>query len=529
MPRSLFFRLLGAFVLVILVLAAIATVLANRVTAGQFRVYTNQNGQLWAQRLAPTLANYYARTGSWQGVASALQASSGGMDMMGGWMSGGSLGSGSMGESMMDGGMTQGGTGMYGRRQPSAVGTPVAPAATVQPSWSMWNMMGQRLLLADARGSVVADSQGELAGKALSAQELAEGQPVQVGGQRAGTIIVAASVTSPESPAAEFLSSVNRSIFLAVLAAGAIALALGGLLFFQITAPVRDLKAAAYAIAGGDLQRRVTVRSRDELGDLAQTFNLMAESLSRSETERRQMIADVAHELRTPISVMQANLEAMQDGVLPVDDEQIASLHEETELLARLVADLRLLSLAEAGQLKLERTEVDPVELVRKATERLRPKAEEKGVQLAVQPPASPLPAVLADTDRIGQVIGNLVSNALRYTPTGGTVTVEANVAKPDRRGPEMVLMTVTDTGTGIPAAELPYIFDRFYRADKSRTRASGGSGLGLAIVRYLVEAHGGRAWAESPIFQNGSERSYGTRVSFTLPAAQTLLPSATT
>lgn len=515
MQHSLFFRLLSAFALIILVLAVVATALANRATVGQFRVYTDRNGQFWGQRLVSTLANYYTRTNSWQGVEATLRSSSSGTDMTDGGMSGGWMGG------MMDGDMTQGDMGMNWRRQPGADAPQGGSGAANPLTWSMWDMMGQRLLLADARGNVIADSQSELVGKTLPAEELAEGQPILVGGRPVGTIIVAAGVAGPTSPASEFLSSVNRSIALAVLAAGALALFMGALLFFQITAPVRDLKAVAHAIAGGDLQRRVAVRTRDELGDLALTFNTMADSLSRSESERRQMIADVAHELRTPISVMQANLEAMQDGVLPLDGAQIASLHEETALLTRLVADLRLVSLAEAGQLKLEQTEADPSELVRKVTERLRPKADEKGVRLAVELPASPLPAVFADADRISQVIGNLVSNALRYTPAGGTVTVEAHTAVQDKQRPQMVLITITDTGTGISAADLPHIFDRFYRADKSRTRASGGSGLGLAIVRHLVEAHGGKAWAESPIFPANGDHGSGTRISFTLPAAQ--------
>ena len=211
------------------------------------------------------------------------------------------------------------------------------------------------------------------------------------------------------------------------------------------------------------------------------------------------MIADVAHELRTPLSVMQANLEAMQDGVLPLDAEQIASLHEETALLTRLVADLRLLSLAEAGQLTLEHAEVDPAELVSKAAERLRPRVEAKGVQLQVQVPESALPPVLADADRISQVIGNLVGNALRYTGRGRLITVAAGSPSRDKRQAQTVMITVTDSGTGIPAADLPHIFDRFYRADKSRTRTSGGSGLGLAIVRYIVEAHGGQRLGGKP------------------------------
>jgi signal transduction histidine kinase len=235
------------------------------------------------------------------------------------------------------------------------------------------------------------------------------------------------------------------------------------------------------------------------------------------------MVADVAHELRTPLSVMQANLEAMQDGILPLDAEQIASLHEETVLLSRLVADLRLLSLAEAGQLNLERAEADPEDLIRKATERLYRNAEERRVALNVETEAA-LPAVSVDQDRINQVVGNLVSNALRYTPAGGTVTVQAKPDVNDASGlarleVPAVLVSVTDTGTGIPAADLSHVFDRFYRADRSRTRASGGSGLGLAIVKHLVEAHGGRVWIESPVFYANEGQGYGTRVSFTIPA----------
>lgn len=297
---------------------------------------------------------------------------------------------------------------------------------------------------------------------------------------------------------------------------------MGSVLFFQITAPVRKLKAAAQAIATGDLSQRVQVQTRDELGDLAMTFNYMAESLSRAESQRRQMVADVAHELRTPLSVMQANLEAMQDGVLPLDAEEIASLHEETVLLSRLVADLHLLSMAEAGQLKLERVEVEPGELVRRAAERLNHSTQERGVTLLIE--TSPaLPPVRADADRISQVVGNLISNSLRYTGSGGSITVkaEARSGQHPANSPQRVaevLVSVTDTGSGIPEADLPHIFDRFYRADKSRTRASGGSGLGLAIVKYIVEAHGGKIWAESPVRNVVHPESRGTRISFTLP-----------
>ena len=487
MPRSLLFRLLAAFALVILALAVIVAVAVNQATTGQFRLYADRNGQLWAAQLAPQLAAYYAQQGSWQGVEAALRSSSG--------MTGpGTMMAGRMGPGMMAGGMMR------------------APTTGAD----MWAMMGLRVVLADARGQALSDSAGLLSGQTLAAGQLAAGAAIQVNGQTVGTVIVASLIApASDSTAGAFLTEVNRSILLAVLAAGVIALALGALLFSQLTAPIRRLTAAAHAIASGDLSQRVAGRPGDELGDLAAAFNTMAANLAASEGQRRQMVADIAHELRTPLSVMQANLEAMQDGVLPTDAEQLASLHEETLLLSRLVADLRLLSLAEAGQLELELTEADLGELASRAAERLRPAADAKGVALAVEIAAG-LPRVQVDADRFIQMIGNLVDNALRYTPPGGRIELAvrwSGEAGPTRRP----IVAVTDTGGGIAPADLPHVFDRFYRGDKSRARASGGSGLGLAIVKQLVEAHGGQVWAESPVFQAADGQRYGSRFSITV------------
>jgi signal transduction histidine kinase len=274
------------------------------------------------------------------------------------------------------------------------------------------------------------------------------------------------------------------------------------------------LTEAARAIATGDLSRRVPVHSTDELGELAAAFNAMAADLAAAEAQRRQMVADIAHELRTPLSVLQANLEAMQDGILPVDDRQLASLYEETVLLGRLVADLRLLSLAEAGQLKLNLVATDLGELVRRTAERLRPVVEARGIELTVEVAADP-PGIQADPDRLTQVLNNLIENALRYTSAGGRVVLTAGWS--DKPGPtRRPMLSVTDTGQGVAVADLPHIFDRFYRGDKSRTRTSGGSGLGLAIVKQLVEAHGGRVWAESPVFSAPDGRGFGTRIVMT-------------
>jgi len=477
MLRSFFFRLVGAFALVILALAVGVTLLASRATAGQFRLYTDRNGRLWAERLAPTLADYYARTRSWQGVEVLFQSST----------------------SMMGGGMM--GQGMGGQGAPSGMAG----------NWDMWAMMGQRLIVADAAGRIVGDSAGGLAGKALSDGERVTGVPIILNGQRIGTVVVASAVAGTQTPTGEFLSAVNRSILLAALFAGILALTLGGVLFFQLTAPIRRLTAAAHAIAAGDLNQRVAVHSRDELGELAGAFNAMAANLAASEGQRRQLVADVAHELRTPLSVLQANLEAMQDGILPTDAEQLASLHEETLLLGRLVADLRLLSLAEAGQLKLELVQADLGDLVRRAAERLRPAATAKGVDLVTQiTPDSP--RVKLDIDRFTQMLGNLVDNALRYTPGGGRIVLAVGWGGEPGKA-HRPTVTVTDTGSGIPPDDLPHVFDRFYRGDKSRARASGGSGLGLAIVRQLVEAHHGTVRAESPVFHAADGSGFGTRI----------------
>ncbi|MGB8253407.1 MAG: ATP-binding protein, partial [Anaerolineaceae bacterium] len=285
---------------------------------------------------------------------------------------------------------------------------------------------------------------------------------------------------------------------------------IGIILFRQITAPLSRLKSAAVAISEGDLTQRITTDTQDELGELGQAFNRMADNLLMAETQRRQLIADVAHELRTPLAVLQANLEGMIDGMVPKDPKHLAILHNETLLLNRLISDLRLLSIAESGELVLDRQNVDLSSFLPKILGKYQPSAVGKKIKLEYQQ-ESRLSKVRIDPDRISQVIMNLIANALNFTPKGGVIAFTAKQAG------KMVSISVCDTGSGIPPEELPYVFDRFYRVDKSRTRKTGGSGLGLAIAKQLVEAHGGKVSVVSPV--RSDPKHPGTCISFTLPA----------
>ncbi len=456
MVRSLWFKLMGAFALVILVGVAIVMFATLRTTTGQFELYIDQQGQSWAQGLAPSLADYYARAGSWQNVQSILQNQS--VNMMGSTM-GGMMGQGGMGNMTM--------------------------------SNDMWAMMGQRLVLVDVSGTAVADTANTLIGIHLSDNDLASGTPVIAQGRRIGTLLVA-TLDMPSSPINQFRRSVSMSVLISGGIAGVIALLMGSLLFFQVTRPMRRLSQAAQSIAAGDLSQRVPA-SDDEVGQLARSFNTMAESLQRMEQQRQNMVADIAHELRTPLSVIQGNVEAMLDGVLPASQEELESIHQETVLLNRLIGDLRTLSLAEAGQLALDKQPLELGQVITRVAEKYRLRAEEQNVALSVQV-APNLPQVFADAGRIEQALVNLTENALRYgaSDVGGRVTLGA------RAVPDGVEAWVSDTGPGIAPEELPHIFERFWRSEKSLSRQTGGSGIGLALVKQLIEAHGGRVSAES-------------------------------
>jgi two-component system, OmpR family, sensor histidine kinase BaeS len=289
-------------------------------------------------------------------------------------------------------------------------------------------------------------------------------------------------------------------------AAGVAVLAIVGtaLLSRRVLRPIERLIEAAGRLGRGDLTSRVAVVGRDEVAELGRSFNRMADSLQRGEERQRRLVADVAHELRTPLANLRGYLEALKDGVIAPDAELFASLHEEAVLQQRIVNDLQDLALAEAGALAYHRAVIDLAELLETSRAAHHAVAESAGVRLAVaaQPPVQ----VHADPDRLRQVLGNLVTNALRATPSGGSVTLAAAPLGPS------VVVRVADTGTGIAPASLPHVFDRFWRADSARGRRTGGSGLGLAIARQIVTDHGGTISVTSQL-------GVGTTFTITLPA----------
>jgi signal transduction histidine kinase len=286
----------------------------------------------------------------------------------------------------------------------------------------------------------------------------------------------------------------------------AIAVAITFFLSRRILAPVKALTSAAKRLGRGDFSQRVQVKDRSELGELGRAFNAMTSDLERTEKLRRNMVADVAHELRTPLSNVRGYLEAIRDGVIKPDANTIRSLSEEAMLLSRLVDDLQDLALAEAGELKLVCQTEDVSELVNQTVATVQAQATAKGLSVSIDL-SDRLPPVNIDYHRISQVLRNLLENAVAHTAKGGSITV---AAKPQDNWVEV---SVTDTGEGIPADDLPNIFERFYRVDKSRARATGGSGLGLTIAKRLVEAHGGKIKVQS-------ELGKGSRFSFTIPVA---------
>ena len=272
----------------------------------------------------------------------------------------------------------------------------------------------------------------------------------------------------------------------------------------SITKPIRQLDEAVKTVAAGKLETAVPVTTRDEIGELATGFNVMTAKLKTNDVLRRRFLAGIAHELRTPLTILKANLEGMRDKVIDPAPENIGSLVEETDRLAKLVGDLRDLTLMEAGHFKLEKTLVDIITVARSAVTKISPIAKEKNIEVTIDQPPVPTYVEL-DATRFTQMLDNLLINAIKFTAPGGHVSVKIELYI------DKVKVDVIDNGAGISAQDLPHIFDYFYRADPSRAKESGGTGLGLAIVRQIAEAHGGGVTVVS-------EPGHGSTFSITLP-----------
>jgi signal transduction histidine kinase len=352
--------------------------------------------------------------------------------------------------------------------------------------WAPWDQTWQvEYVLADGNGLILSAADSNRVGERLNLLEQAVAVPISEDGRTVGSLII---LTREDIGV-----RLNPGRLLAMgLAIAGIGLVVAVVFSRRITKPLTDLTKATQAVAGGDLGVRVTGRYAGEAGELIDSFNRMAGDLALADEMRRNLTADVTHELRTPLAVMRAKLEGILDGVYPPTPEQLQPVLETVNLLGRLVEDLRLLALAEANQLVLDKKPVEIRDVLQDTIVNFDPQAADRGVSLKLEESAA-MPPVPADRRRLAQIMGNLVDNALRYTPKGGSITLAAR--KKDSGWCEI---TVADTGSGIPTEDLPFVFERFWRGEKSRTRATGGSGLGLAIVKQLVELHGGRVHVES-------------------------------
>jgi len=446
--HSLQFRLLVAFTLVVVVTIGVTFFFIYQTTRSEISQFEERAENIRVGRIEDELSRYYYRERSWEGI---------------------------------------------------------------QPFVEQWgNIHGQRIILTDASGTVIADSEGELLGEQYYPD--VPGRLLSWEKGAIGTLHISPELSPragfPPPPSTFVLYlAIGRFFLWGGLVAVAIAVALTFFLSRRTLAPVKALTSAAKRLGHGDFSQRVQIKDKSELGELARTFNSMAGDLERAEKLRRNMVADVAHELRTPLSNVRGYLEALCDGVIKPDNKTIRSLHEEASLLSRLVDDLQELSLAEAGELKLVRQPEDIGELIRQAVAAVETQEKAKGLSLSVELPDK-LPPVNIDSRRIGEVLRNLLENAVAHTSKGSTITVAA------KQQNKWVEVSVADTGEGIPAKDLPNIFERFYRVDKSRTRATGGSGLGLTIAKRLVEAHGGKIEVQSEVGK-------GSLFSFTIPTSE--------
>lgn len=441
--RSLAFKLTLAFLLVGLVGAVLVAFMVRTQTQRQFsQLVVDQNQQV----LIDSLTQFYAANGSWQGVENIFRPK------------------------------------QVNFQQAQNPNEPFDERRSI-------------FALADGEGKLVYGASPGIKDESFSPTDLRKGVSIEVAGKTVGTLIFLPSLNRWDrgTPEGNFLTEVSFASLRSAIIASVLALLLGGILAYTMTRSIRELTTATTVLAQGKLGHQVKVRSTDEIGVLAQSFNKMSSDLQHANQLRRQMTADIAHDLRTPLSVVLGYTEALSDGKIEGSEEIYAIVHTEAQHLSHLIDDLKILALADAGEIPLIFQSVPPANLLRRTVDAYRMLAEQRGINLVVEI-APDLPDLNVDHDRMAQVLGNLMSNALRYTPTGGAIRLSAT------QSAGKVLIEVADTGKGIPIEELPFVFGRSFRGDKARQQANGESGLGLAIAKSLVQAQGGDITVTSQI-----------------------------
>ena len=441
--RSLTVKLTLAFLMVGLTGAVLVAIIVQQRTRLAFDQYAFNKDQ---ETLGDNLMQYYQTNGSWEGIEKA------GPDLF--------------------------------SFQPTP-GIPFEGGKEFRRDWP-------RFTLADAQGKVIYGGFPYQVGSQVSEQDLEQATSLEVDNKTIGWLVIPQTPREwgPDSPEGLFLNNVNSASLLSALVASMLALTLGGLLAFSMTRSLRELKEATLEIARGRLGLQVKVRTKDEIGDLVGSFNKMSLDLAHATQARRQMTADIAHDLRSPLSVLIGYTEAINDGKLPGTPEVYGVLYQETKHLSLLVEDLRTLSLADAGELQLNLLPSDVKSLLERVATRHAVTAQQSNIALRVEA-GQDIPAVLVDAERMAQVLDNLVLNAFRYTSPAGEIILSASALN------DKVCLQVKDNGAGIAPEDLPYIFDRLYRGDKARQQ-NGASGLGLAIAKSILETQGGTITAES-------------------------------
>lgn len=445
-------RLIGAFILIILVALGTVAIVARYTTQQEVKTFLGHGGQVGLENLANNLEDYYSDNGSWTG-ADALFS----------------------------------GTGSPGRGQ----GQGAVGSANNNPNASI-NAPGEQHVLTDAGGRIIFSPVDSEVGTVISSDLLAQAITLEVSGEVVGYLFPESGIpTLPDNFEELLIERINKASLLAALISGGIAILLALIMAALILRPVQVLTRAVDKMAEGDLSQRVVVKGGGELAALGDTFNQMASSLQDAEERRRALTADIAHELRNPLAIQRAHLEALQDGVYPLTLENLNLIEEQNQQLTRLVDDLRTLALVDAGELSLNMRKVDLAEMCNETEARFQPQAGIKRLQISVMHDPYPL-TVQGDRERLRQILDNLMQNALRYTPEGGWIRLRL------QRQANHAIVSIHNSGPAITEDALAHLFERFYRADKARDRASGGTGLGLAIARKLAETHGGTLIGEN-------------------------------